>query len=152
MGICREKIIENVKKKKKSQTFYFYLNIYFMWIYLSSMHCYFIIIKSSFHLSIWMSNSPALSWAPVWVSVCLWAKLKDPSDNGQPERSTRRSSSPSRTSAKTWNQRQRDNEIKSKWRIDTRLDQRRVSCSLQCLCVLRGDNRLFLLLNLNRKQ
>lgn len=62
-----------------------------------------------------MKDSPALSWAPVWVSVCLWAKLKDPSDSEQPERSTRRSSSPSRTSAKPWNHRERswdDIEIK----------------------------------------
>lgn len=79
-----------------------------------------LLLSHLFSFSIWRSdvasNSPALSWAPVWVSVCLWAKLKDPSDNGQPERSTRRSSSPWRTSAKTWKQRARDDEMQSNWR------------------------------------
>ncbi len=60
-----------------------------------------------------MKDSPALSWAPVWVSVCLWAKLKDPSDSEQPERSTRRSSSPSRTSAKPWTT-EKDHETTSR--------------------------------------
>ncbi len=95
-----------------------------------------------------MKDSPARSWAPVWVSVCLWAKLKDPSDSEQPERSTHRSSSPSRTSAKTWNHRERawdDIEIKP-------TPHCKHHCSLQRLSVLRDHEWILPLLNLQTQQ